>query len=65
MKGVNICRGDLKDINQPSTKTRDILGNNSIERERLTGYGSKVEVLSDDLLKLAVYGAGCEALTQI
>lgn len=32
---------------------------------RLTGHSAEVEVFPDDLLKLAVHGARCEALTQI
>lgn len=34
-------------------------------RDGLTRYSAEVEVFSDDLLKLAVHRAGCEALTQI
>lgn len=35
------------------------------DEARLTRYSTQVEVFSDDLLKLTVHWAGCEALTQI
>lgn len=42
-----------------------IWGQEQEHKMGLTRYSAEVEVFSDDLLKLAVHWAGCEALTQV